>query len=151
MKKFIVLVSCVMLLACVSLSAAEDKGTPTEARAMLKKAVAYVKEAGRAKALAEMNNPKGKFIHKDLYISVISMDGTVLVHPYTPALVGKNIMEFKDADGKAYVKEKVALAKAKGSGTVDYKWTNPKAKKLEKKQAYFELVDNMVLSCGYYR
>lgn len=86
---------------------------------MVKKAVAYVKEAGREKALAEFKNPQGKFINKDLYIWASDMNSVVLAHPMTPALSGKNMLEVKDAGGKYFAKEMVAIAKAKGLGAVD--------------------------------
>lgn len=150
MKKVLVFAMAIMFLASVGVAVAQDKGTPAEAKAMVKKAVAFMKEVGKEKTLAEVNNPKGKFIYKDLYVFVIDMDGVELAHPFTPALIGKNLMNMKDADGKSYVKERAAIAKEKGSGTIDYRWSNPQTKKVEKKQAYFEVVDNMIINCGYY-
>lgn len=150
MKKVLGLSIAILFLASVSAAMAQDKGTASEAKAMVKKAVAYMKEVGKEKAIAEFSNPKGKFIYKDLYVFVIDMDGVELAHPFTPALIGKNLMNMKDADGKAYVKERTSIAKEKGSGTIDYRWSNPHTKKVEKKQAYFEVVDNMIINCGYY-
>ncbi len=150
MKKVLVFAMAIMFLASVGVAVAQDKGTPAEAKAMVKKAVAFMKEVGKEKTLAEVNNPKGKFIYKDLYVFVIDMDGVELAHPFTPALIGKNLMNMKDADGKSYVKERASIAKEKGSGTIDYRWSNPQTKKVEKKQAYFEVVDNMIINCGYY-
>ncbi len=148
MKNFWVAMFVVLFAA--GLVQAQERGTAAEAREMVKKAVAYVKEVGREKALAEFNNPKGRFVHKDLYVWATGMDGVNLSHPFTPALIGKNMYELKDADGKYFVKERIEIAKSKGKGTIDYRWTHPQTKKVEKKQAYFELVDNMLVNCGYY-
>ena len=151
MKKWLGFLLAVTFITGFSIALAQDKGTPAEAKAMVKKAVAYVKEAGREKALAEFNNPRGKFIFKDLYIYAGTLqDGTTLAHPYTPALIGKVVMDMKDADGKYFIREKNEIAKKHGGGTINYRWTNPKTKKVEMKSTYFEVVDGMTINCGYY-
>jgi signal transduction histidine kinase len=153
MKKVLALVMAVFFMAGVGAAMAEDKGTPDEAKAMVKKAVAYMKEVGKEKALAEFNNPKGKFIYKDLYVWATAMDGTNLSHPYTPALIGKNMYNLKDADGKFFVQERINILKTKPSGTIEYRWTNQNSKKVEQKVAYFETVPgmNLFLNCAYYK
>ena len=152
MKKVFVFAVAMMILAGCGVAMAEEKGTAAEAKAMVKKAVAYVKEVGKDKATAEFNNPKGKFIEKDLYVWATGLDGTNLSHPFTPALIGKNMMNLKDADGKLFVKERIDIVKAKGNGTIQYRWTNPQTKKVEKKEAYFEAVPgtDLFVNCGYY-
>ncbi len=153
MKKVLVFAMAIMFLASVGVAVAQDKGTPAEAQALVKKAVAFIKEVGKDKAIAEFNNPKGKFIYKDLYVWATAMDGTNLSHPYTPALIGKNMMNLKDADGKLFVKERLEIAKAKGKGSIEYRWSNQQTKKVEKKEAYFEFISGMdlILNCGYYK
>ena len=101
------------------------------------------------KALAEFKNPKGKFVHKDLVIWCVDLEGVALVHP-TTALIGKNLFELRDADGKYFIKEEIAIAKANGGGTMDYRWTNLKTKKIERKRAFFEVVDDVIVNCGYF-
>jgi signal transduction histidine kinase len=153
MKRVLALVVTILFAVGVGVAAAQEKGTADEAKAMVKKAVAYMKEVGKDKALAEFNNPKGKFVSKDLYVWATGMDGTNLSHPYTPALIGKNMYNLKDADGKLFVQERIAQVKAKGSGTIEYRWTNQNTKKIEQKVAYFEGVPgmNLFLNCAYYK
>ncbi len=153
MKKVLALVMVFVFSAMVSIASAQDKGTPEDAKSLVKKAVAYMKEVGKEKAIAEFNNPKGKFVYKDLYVWATGMDGTNLSHPYTPALIGKNMYNLKDADGKLFVQERINQVKAKGSGTIEYRWTNQNTKKVELKVAYFEEVPgmNLFLNCAYYK
>ena len=153
MKKVMVLMMVVLFVASVGVAMAQEKGTAAEAQAMVKKAVAFMKEVGKEKALAEFNNPKGKFISKDLYVWATGMDGTNLSHPYTPALIGKNMYNLKDADGKLFVQERINILKTKSSGTIEYRWTNQNTKKIEQKVAYFEAVPgmNLFLNCAYYK
>jgi len=148
MKRLLCIMLGIMFLAGVA--QAQDRGTSVEAKAMLQKAVAYVKDVGREKAIAEFNNPKGKFIYKDLYILIHRTDGVLLALPYMPQGIGQNLISLKDADGKPHVKNLVDMAKTKKRGTHEYRWSNPKTKKVDKKTTYYEVVDDMIIQCGYY-
>jgi signal transduction histidine kinase len=66
-------------------------------------------------------------------------------------MVGKDLAELKDADGKYFVKERIEIAKTKGKGWQDYMFTNPTTKKLEHKTAYIEKVDDFIFGCGAYK
>src|SRR5258708_20129441 len=59
------------------------KGTSAEATAMVDKAIAHIKKAGREKAFADFNNKSGPFVDRDLYVVVYDMKGKVLAHPPT--------------------------------------------------------------------
>jgi cytochrome c len=130
---------------------AADQGTADEATAMVKKAVVYLKANGRDKTLAEVSNNKGQFVDRDLYISVYDMNGKVLAHGANAKLIDKDVSALKDADGKEFIKDILAQAKAGGKGKSDYKWPNPTSKEIQAKTVYFEKADDMVISSGYYR
>jgi signal transduction histidine kinase len=150
MKRFFVFAVVSIFLFWTLGAFAAEFGTEEEAKALVKKAIAYVKEVGKEKALAEFSNLKGKFIDRDLYIFVYDLNGTVLAHGQNPKLIGKNLYNVKDADGKEYVKERIELVKAKGSGWQEYKFMNPLTKKIERKRAYVELYQDMIIGCGAY-
>lgn len=130
---------------------AADFGTAEEATAMVKKAIAYLKANGKEKAFAEFSNPSGQFKSKDLYIFVQDMKGTMLAHGGNDRLIGRDLLELKDADGKFFVKSLIEVASGKGSGWVDYKWTNPTTKAIEPKSSYIEKVDDVFVGCGIYK
>ncbi len=131
---------------------AADFGTAEEAKAMVAKAAAFYKANGKEKFLAEASNPKGQFVDRDLYVVPYSIDGIRLAHPYNQKLVGSSVLDAVDFDGKEYGKEEVALIKTKGSGWVDYKFTDPTTKKLAAKSFYVEKIDDqMFLGCGVYK
>jgi cytochrome c len=134
-----------------SLAFAATGAGKSEAEAMVKDAIAFLKANGKDAALAEFTNPAGKFIKKDLYVFVYDMNGKILAHGQNPASVGKDMRSAKDPDGKEYVKERIELAKSKGSGWQDYKYTNPSSKNVEQKTAYIEKIDNMIIGCGAYK
>jgi signal transduction histidine kinase len=123
----------------------------TEAIAMVKKAVALVKESGRDKAIATFNDPNGEFKKGDLYVFVSGMDGKMLANGANARLIGKDLINLKDSDGKFFVQSYIALAKTKGQGWVDYKWVNPQTKAIDQKSSYIEKVDDLIVGCGIYK
>jgi len=44
-------------------------------------------------------------------------------------MIGKDLVQMKDPDGRFYVKERIEIIKTKGSGWQDYKFTNPLSKR----------------------
>lgn len=138
-----------LAVGCFSQVLAAEQGSEKEAIALVKKAVAYMKANGKEKAFAEFNNPKGQFVDRDLYITVTDLNGVNLAHGANQKIVGKNVLDLKDADGKAFIREYVEVAK-KGGGWVEYKWPNPVTKAVERKKSYVELVDDDVVTCGVY-
>lgn len=141
-----------LLMMAAGASGAADRGSPDEAMAMVKKAIAYMKEAGKEKAFAEFSNPANTQFHdRDLYIFVYDMNGNNVAHGNNPKMVGKNLLEMKDNDGKFIIKGFIDTAKTKGKGWVDYKWPNPVTKAVEAKSSYVEKVDDLIVGAGIYK
>jgi cytochrome c len=130
---------------------AQTHATDKEATAMVKKGVAFIKANGKDKGHAEISNKSGQFIDRDLYLVVYGLDGTVHAHGANEKMIGKNLIDLKDVDGKAFVKERVELAKSKGTFWQDYKFTNPVTKKIEPKAMYCEKLDESVVCGGIYK
>lgn len=141
----------VAALAVAPLAALATNATPDEATAMVKKGVAFIKANGKDKGYAEISNKQGAFIDRDLYLVVYGLDGVVRAHGANEKMVGKNLIELKDIDGKPFVKERVELAQSKGTFWQDYKFTNPVTKKIEPKSMYCEKLDDAVVCGGVYK
>jgi cytochrome c len=152
MKRSITVICLAVFIMAVShVAVAAEFGTAAEAVAMVKKAIAEIKTVGKEKAFAEIANPKGKFIDRDLYIFVYDITGKCVAHGFNQKMIGKDLVEMKDPDGKFYVKERIEIAKTKGKGWQDYKFTNPISKKIEHKSAYIEKIDDLIVGCGIYK
>jgi len=82
--------------------AAGKHGTAAEAEGMVKKAIAMAKAKGNEAAFAEINNPKGQFTDRDLYVFVYDINGKCVAHGQNLKMVGKELIDMKDADGKVY-------------------------------------------------
>jgi cytochrome c len=127
--------------------------TPEEAKAFAEKAAAFFKANGKDKGVAEVNNPAGQFKKGDLYVFAQEFSGVMLANGGNPKLSGQNHLELKDPTGKLFVKEMVDLAKSKGSGWVNYSWTNPATKKVQAKKTWIQRVEGMDLyvGCGVFQ
>lgn len=129
---------------------AVEPATKDEAVAMVKKAVAFIKEQGD-KAYGEINDKAGKFTDRDLYVVVYQLDGKVLAHGGNVKFVGKDMSEAQDVDGKFYVKERIELAHKQPNFWQDYKFVNPMSKKIEPKQMYCERLAETAVCAGVYK
>jgi len=131
---------------------AEGGATKDDATAMVKKAMAFIKTNGPEKAYTEIDNKDGQFIDRDLYIVVYGLDGKVLAHGANAKLIGRDMMDAQDVDGKLYVKERIELVNKQPTGFwQDYKFVNPVSKKVEPKQMYCEKLDNTAVCGGVYK
>ena len=146
-----VLIAALACAGATSAFAKEGNATAAEAQAMVKKGVAFIKASGKDKGYAEISTKGGQFSDRDLYLTVYALDGTVRAHGANEKMIGKNLIDLKDVDGKAFVKERVDLAASKGTFWQDYKFTNPVSKKIEPKSMYCEKLDDAVVCGGIYK
>lgn len=128
----------------------EPRATKTEAEAMVKKGVATLKSSDKEKVYSDISAKNGPFTVRDLYLVVYRMDGTVLAHGANTKMIGKNLIDLKDIDGKAFVKERVDLAAKNASFWQKYKFVNPESKKIEPKQMYCERLEDTIVCGGIY-
>ena len=149
-RRFIGIVMACALSAPLAAHAA-DNATKEEAVAMVKKGVAFIRGSGKDKGYAEISTKGGKFSDRDLYLVVYGLDGTVHAHGANEKMIGKNLIDLKDVDGKPFVKERVELSQSKGTFWQDYKFTNPVTKKIEPKQMYCERLDDVAVCGGIYK
>jgi cytochrome c len=132
--------------------AADGGATKEDATAMVKKGVAAIKAGGADKTYTEINDKaNATWHHMDLYLTVYGLDGTVKAHGANAKMIGKNLIELKDIDGKAFVKERMDMAKSHANFWQDYKFTNPETKKIEPKEVYCEKLDDTVVCGGIYK
>ncbi|GEO80752.1 methyl-accepting chemotaxis protein [Pararhodospirillum oryzae] len=59
------------------------------------------------------------------YVSAASMDGIMMLNPANPALVGRDLMGLKDANGRLIIADQVALMKEKQEGTYEFYFKKP--------------------------
>ena len=152
MNKMIKSVCVGAAMALCGTAAWAEGATKDQAVAMVKKGVAHVKSAGAEGAYAEFSDKANAAWHDgDLYLVVYGLDGTVHAHGANGKMIGKNLIDLKDIDGKPFIKERVDMAKTQASFWQDYKFTNPETKKIEPKAMYCEKLDDAVVCGGIYK
>ncbi|MBS1187495.1 MAG: putative Methyl-accepting chemotaxis protein [Burkholderiaceae bacterium] len=126
-------------------------GTRDEAAALVKKAIEQLREQGRDATFSEISNPLGQFTDRDLYVVVYDLNGKNLAHGANPKLIGQNLIDSKDGDGKPYVRERIDIIRNHGKGWQDYSFLNPISKNMEPKSMYLEQHEDLIVGCGIYK
>jgi signal transduction histidine kinase len=123
-------------------------GTEKEAKAMLERAVAALKE-NKEKALEMFNNGEGGFKDRDLYVTCANAsDGVITAHPY---LKGENLQEIVGKKGYPVGKEIMQNATEGQVKEVTYWWPRPGSDKPLEKHTFYTQVVGQNCSVGYYK
>jgi len=123
-------------------------GTAEEAKAMLERAVAAVKE-DKAKALDMFNNGERGFKDRDLYVwCANASDGIVTAHP---VLKGKQLRDIKGKHGAPFG-ETIMQDATEGTikVTTDW-WPRPGSDEPLEKETFFTKVSGQICGVGYYK
>jgi cytochrome c len=151
-SRWVIAVAAMMIFTLANgVTYASDHATAQQAEAMVKKGVAFIKANGKEKGYAEITSKQSQFRDRDLYLVVYGLDGVVWAHGANEKMVGKNLIDLRDIDGKEFVKERVELGKAKDSFWQNYKFTNPVDRKVEPKTMYCQRLDDTVVCGGIYK
>lgn len=121
-----------------------------DAMAMAERGAQFVRQYGKAAMVAKINSRDAEFNQGALYLAMRDLNGITIAHP-TTALIGKDLLDVPDADGKLFRREMLGLAKGKGKGWVDYKFRNPASGKVEAKSTYVLRVEDVALEAGIYK
>ncbi|MDY0048973.1 MAG: cache domain-containing protein [Thauera propionica] len=135
--------------AAAAVPLAVDTEESHRAEALLRRAVTHLRTHG-SKALADFS-VSGQFVDGDLYVYVLGTDG-VLQASGGPSfhMIGRNVLEYRDPDGKPLFAEILAGARRDGRGLIHYRWLNPQRGTVERKAAYYQAVEDYIAAVGYY-
>jgi cytochrome c len=152
MKKVMVASICglLLLMGFSPVQASDKKIEPQLIVDTVKAAVALIAEKGEA-AFPILSQPNTKYNQGDLYVFTYNMDGVIIQHAW-PHMVGTNMMNVKDPNGKCMGCDFVRIAKEEGAGWSEYQWPKPTTKALATKVAYIMKVPGkeMFVGAGVY-
>lgn len=121
------------------------------AREMLDRASAEIRQQGWHQALQAFNNPRGPFVHDDLYVFAVNLEsGKFEAHGMSPQWNGSDASDLHDVEGRPLMQEMLTLAKTRGEGTVDYVWRNPVTNAVEKKRSFVRREGGSLIGVGFY-
>jgi len=113
---------CISSALCSAESADDAKG-------LLDDALSNLKSKGMQAASADFVSG-GKWLKGSLYVVVVGFDGVIIAHSANDKLVGKNMLDAKDAAGRTFIREAIAAAKSTGSADIPLRWGNPTTKQI---------------------
>jgi len=123
-------------------------GTEAEARAMLSRAVAAVKE-NKEKALETFNKGEGGFKDRDLYVFCANAsDGTLTAHPH---LKGEHLQDIVGKKGFPLGRVIMETATEGKIDQVTYWWPRPGSDKPLEKHSFYTKVADQTCGVGYYK
>jgi hypothetical protein len=129
-------------------SAQAKFGTEKEARAMLDKAVAALKQ-NKDKALEMFNKGEGGFRDRDLYVFCANAsDGVLTAHPY---LKGEHLQDIVGKKGYPVGKEIMEHATEGKINEVTYFWPRPGSDTPVEKHSFYTKVVGQNCGVGYYK
>ena len=150
--KLIATATAALCLGVAFTPALATEPTAKDAIAMAERGVAFVKAKGKDEMIKRISAKDPDFCQGELYLGMRDVkSGVMLAHPYNASIVGKDLTDVPDANGKKYRREIIDVAAAKGKGWVDYQYKNPKSGKVEPKTTYVLKVDDVVLEAGIYK
>ncbi len=114
----------------------EAAHTVIEHYVQLAQSGAMTKEEAQA---AAMNVVREMRYQGDQYFWINDMHPTMLMHPFTADMVGSDLSDYKDPNGKKFFVDMVELCKKAGEGSVDYMWPKPGQTKPDPKISYVKL------------
>jgi hypothetical protein len=146
---FVISYAVIQLLFTTASVWASDFGTAEEAKAMLERAVAAVKE-DKAKALDMFNKGEGGFKDRDLYVFCANAgDGIVTAHPY-----GEKGKRMRDIVGVNGVRLGETMMQNATEGTIKettYVWPRHPTGEVLEKTVFYTKVGDQICGCGYYK
>jgi methyl-accepting chemotaxis protein len=115
----------------------------------LEKAGTLTRDAAQQQAMTVI---RGLRYDKTDYFWINDLRPVMIMHPTNAKLEGQDLSTVRDPDGFALFNEMVSLAKAKGSGMVNYRWPKPGASEPVQKTSYVQLFApwGWVLGSGVY-
>ena len=105
-------------------------------------------------AFARLRDKTGPFVFMNTYVFVQNTEGTELVNAAQPSLEGRNLIDLKDLNGKAIIKDQIAAATRNGTAWLPCLWYKPGDNTPALKQTYVRKVqykgETYIVGSGFY-
>lgn len=118
-------------------------GTEEDSVALAKKAARFIGEHGKEKGIAELMNPRGTLKKGGAVVTVIDFAGVCLAGAAAPNLVGRSQYDFRDGDGKYYIREAIRIVKTRGGGWIEWASEDSGTGRIVSLNAWVQRVEGM--------
>jgi hypothetical protein len=137
------------VMAGMSSSWAGESGTSEEARAMLERAVAALKE-DQATALGLFTSGAPGYKDRDLYVFCVTPEGVVTANGGHPDHIGLSTKDEIDSEGKNIGEAILAAAEPDEIHTATYMYPRAGSSEPALKNALISQVEEQICGVGYY-
>lgn len=111
MVRVFVAFAAIAFLVHTSIAFAGEFGSRDEAVAMVKRVEDMFASAGADPTFKAVSGRSTASFHdRDLYPFIYDLSGQCVAHGARPALIGKNLLDLKDQDGKYLIREMIGSA-----------------------------------------
>lgn len=130
LKLYIILPLLAFLLVLPEISAGADTDETTYYYKRTKRVVSMVNNAARVleekgeKAFDAFAQKDSRWFQGEIYLFIYTMEGVNIFHPVQDQLVGQDLYDMKDVNGRPLIRLLIEKAE-NGGGWVHYMWTRP--------------------------
>jgi cytochrome c len=144
---------CCLLLFCCAILWGENVPGSSRQNAIhfVNKAVDFAKKNGTDSLLSAINKANSEFLQNEMYVFAYDTNGNIIAHPVNSKIVGKNLLDIPDVDGKYFRREIVEKGKKQDTAWIDYKYKNPENGYIERKTTFIRRVGGVIIGCGIYK
>ena len=124
--------------------------SPQAAKDLLARAVEAMEKDPKL-AMSQFNSMNGGYNEDDLYVFVVGINDRIMhAHGSIPRLIGRNVSDMRDINGKHLLPQMIDIVTSKGGGELKYVWPNKVTGKQEQKTTYLRRVGEYLVAVGHY-
>jgi len=141
-----------LMAATAPAGAASEFGTREEAVAMVHRVQEMFKKLGPEATIQAIRRKAPGTIDRDLYAYIVDQNGVVMANGAIPTMTpGTNLYNFRDQNGKYFMREQLEVCKGPQRGWVDFRWLSPLTQNIDDKSSYIEKLGDYCVGVGIYR
>lgn len=140
---------CLVALSLGCLPARATEADFERARALAERTATLVDTQGFAGAQTLLQSDPEQFRDADLYVFLLDRSGVVQLHPDS-LMVGVNVLQMRDLDGKAFIAELLIRAHEEERFWTAYRYANPATRQAEFKKVWVISQGDYVIASGAY-
>lgn len=127
------------------------QGSADEAMALCQKAAQLIEEQGLQAAIAQLHDPKGGFLDRDLYIFGLDREGRYRIMGGDPAQVGVSLRDVPGIQNGDQLVRDAWERVENGSGWINYNIVHRHSREVRGKTSYIIQVNkDLLIGCGAY-
>ena len=141
-----------LIVACAALWGENTSDSERQqAIRFVNKAIEFAEKNGKDSLLRAINQTNSEFLKNEMYVFAYDTNGNIIAHPVNSKIIGKNLLDIPDIEGKFFRREIVEKGKIQDTAWIDYRYKNPDNGIIENKSTFIHRIGGIIIACGIYR